>query len=1477
MVNEKILFVGVLVIILLGVIPLVIAVDDLISLQGNVKQSGVSLSSGNITVTIYDAFTGGNMVYNSTTDFNSAISSGEYDLVLGNSSNTLSLNYGQYYYMEIYVNNEKITYQDGATRQIFQSSVGNISVEDIDFSSKIVLTNQSSTFDAGKNLTMGVGGWFKGMFDWFIGTDSTQYLTFNGTTLTISSLANNTWTSTYNSTYAQWAYNQTYSGSTYNATYNIWSYNQSLSNTITQWLYNQTQSIYYYNQTATHLFYNMTDTRFYYNQSTHPLLVISDNNASWLSTYNATYNIWAYNQTYSGSTYNSTYAQWAYNQTLGGDQRFVNIDGDTMTNTLTVSSGGINITGDSNFGGNWQQGGTTISGGNIFTQVLYVVNITSLGVSNMNINGSMNPASGFNDTFDLGSSSLQWNDLYLGTGDLYLGGTGQKKWWYNQTQSIYYYNQTATHFFYNMTNTHFFYNMTDTRFYYNFSLSENQSIYNFTYHSFAYNQTIASGWTKIGTNVILATISDKVGIGTTSPTALLEVSGGNVDGITINSTGSPALRIQTSSTNSAARNWGFTTSYTSFGDFQIKESDAQGGDPVLVGTSRLTILSGGKVGIGTTTPTTILSIEDNNPQIVLNDSNNVEDIILGNVNGDLQIWNSSSATPLTLTQSGKLGIGTSSPSHTLNVVGSLNISNGNNEIKTENNGRELVITGQPGSASFQESPLHVNAWNAGAAERALFGVGYANIQKFKVDVEGDTEIAGILNVSGNRSFFLGNTSFGSSSVASHELNVVGSANITGDLFSPSIYDTSSQGLIFAMNFNNESIYNGLPLDSSGYNKHAIFVGINATHNATGGFNGGGAYQFNGMGSYIQAGEINLSSTDFSVSLWVKFNNIGGPLGRPYANRDDGGAFLGYDISQTNGVATISSNIDWGATGTSSVSTSKLNNIWYHVVTTIDRDGNMVLYVDGVVEDTDSISANSGVSLENPDKLTYIGSLSAVSTAPHNGSIDDVRIYNRALSPEEVKELYLKRNEVVNSYVSQRNVFVDSSGNVGIGTTTPTHTLNVVGTINATTDVCLSDGITCLSGAVNNTIYNFTYHSWAYNQTIASGWKKVGVDVILGSSLTDFVGIGVTTPSSPLTIGDYFGNLILLENDGLVGNAENWSIDVNEYGLQIVNLQSKAANISIYSNTGNVMIGSNLTIIGGGITTATLRFGTTTSTGLFEFEDAGVCIGDGGCTAPTTDGNLLLLGDLDIQGGDINTSTLNFGTATSTGTYNILDGSLCVGDGGSCTPPTTDGRLFVVNSINVGDTTPDDVAYNKFGSSGAPHAAMNDTGDVYIAHDLHVENTAYYASTTWTIGDIAENIDTKSSRENNFCDGDVGCYKKNTNDKLDFGDLVCIDPLEAHTIMKCTDANSPLAVGFISESYRISVGPFDGYPISLAGIVNAHVTNENGNVMPGDLLVSASKPGYAMKNDNPQDGTVVGKAFDFCDKKECKIPVFVALS
>ncbi len=168
----------------------VFAIDDLMALQGNVDEGLLALSSGNLTVYIYDAPSGGNLIYDSRGDvnFNNSVSDGKFDVLLGNSStNELHLKYGKLYYMEIYVNNEQFSF-DGASRQPFQSTAGNISISDLDFSAKIVLSNQSTTLDAGQNITTGNKGWFKGLFNWVVDSVSTLYnssiyLNFNGTTL----------------------------------------------------------------------------------------------------------------------------------------------------------------------------------------------------------------------------------------------------------------------------------------------------------------------------------------------------------------------------------------------------------------------------------------------------------------------------------------------------------------------------------------------------------------------------------------------------------------------------------------------------------------------------------------------------------------------------------------------------------------------------------------------------------------------------------------------------------------------------------------------------------------------------------------------------------------------------------------------------------------------------------------------------------------------------------------------------------------------------------------------------------------------------------------------------------------------------------------------------------------------------------------------------------------------------------------------
>ena len=73
--------------------------------------------------------------------------------------------------------------------------------------------------------------------------------------------------------------------------------------------------------------------------------------------------------------------------------------------------------------------------------------------------------------------------------------------------------------------------------------------------------------------------------------------------------------------------------------------------------------------------------------------------------------------------------------------------------------------------------------------------------------------------------------------------------------------------------------------------------------------------------------------------------------------------------------------------------------WHHVAGVYDQQ-NIYLYVDGKL---DASVAASGTIRVNEEPV-YIGENSEVSNRFWNGLIDDVRIYNYALSAEEISEI-----------------------------------------------------------------------------------------------------------------------------------------------------------------------------------------------------------------------------------------------------------------------------------------------------------------------------------------------------------------------------------------------------------------------------------------------------------------------------------------
>jgi len=118
-----------------------------------------------------------------------------------------------------------------------------------------------------------------------------------------------------------------------------------------------------------------------------------------------------------------------------------------------------------------------------------------------------------------------------------------------------------------------------------------------------------------------------------------------------------------------------------------------------------------------------------------------------------------------------------------------------------------------------------------------------------------------------------------------------------------------------------------------------------------------------------------------------------------------------------------------------------------------------------------------------------------------------------------------------------------------------------------------------------------------------------------------------------------------------------------------------------------------------------------------------------------------------------------------------------------------------------------------------------------------------------------------------------------------GDVVVIDPNHPGQFSLATTPNSTAVAGVISTlpgmvmnskqsgQSRLSAGP----QLALAGRVPVKASAENGAIRPGDLLVTSSTPGRAMRAPtNPIPGTVLGKALGNLDRGVCAIEMLVML-
>ena len=196
-------------------------------------------------------------------------------------------------------------------------------------------------------------------------------------------------------------------------------------------------------------------------------------------------------------------------------------------------------------------------------------------------------------------------------------------------------------------------------------------------------------------------------------------------------------------------------------------------------------------------------------------------------------------------------------------------------------------------------------------------------------------------------------------------------------------------------------------DISGYGNHGILTGIATTPpTSTDGWGstirrgGYGELRFTGTyAPYVNAGDASRLQTlaPITLAVWM-------------APPDFGQSSLGYILSKVWYVGLDSTRIDFvipfsttNQTFLSNNITSYINGSWQHLVLTWDGATTMKMYFNGV-----SISGttynSSGTRTSDSGTNAYIGNNNAASRAFH-GPMDDIRIFQRVLSSQEIWALY----------------------------------------------------------------------------------------------------------------------------------------------------------------------------------------------------------------------------------------------------------------------------------------------------------------------------------------------------------------------------------------------------------------------------------------------------------------------------------------
>ena len=198
-------------------------------------------------------------------------------------------------------------------------------------------------------------------------------------------------------------------------------------------------------------------------------------------------------------------------------------------------------------------------------------------------------------------------------------------------------------------------------------------------------------------------------------------------------------------------------------------------------------------------------------------------------------------------------------------------------------------------------------------------------------------------------------------------------------------------------------FNGNANDESGNNNNGTNNGATLTSDRFGSNNSCYNFQNNNISIPHNPSFVFQATSGFTISMWCNSSDVSN-IFHFMGKRADSSPYFNWQIAYGGSVIgpSFGSGTGPGIYNGAFSSDLLLINNWYHIVGKFDK-GVWSIYVNGILK------ATNNTAIVNPDSNTPITIGSSGNFQGYYGKLDDIGIWNRALTQDEITGLYYSEN------------------------------------------------------------------------------------------------------------------------------------------------------------------------------------------------------------------------------------------------------------------------------------------------------------------------------------------------------------------------------------------------------------------------------------------------------------------------------------